>query len=380
MIFDDFTIIGIIISLLAVLGGWVFNPFRRKIQASDEQVLTPSSQALSLVIITHDNADLLEQNLPLWINQQMQSDFQIIVVTDEGDRYAEDVIKRLNTSQRIHSTFVPSTSRYMSRAKLAVTLGVKAAIYPWVIVVDADVYPTSNYCLDIFARKCATPKTNLVLGMECYATPCRPFYQFEHLFRMLYFMNIAKRSQAFATNSRCIAFRKQDFMEGGGFTGCLDMVWGEYEGIVNKYSKKNATLIVTDEEARLLSSATSKSGWRARQLSEYSTRKNLNHGFIYKLLYYMDQAFIHFSPLALLAISLTAYLSAHWILLGMAATMFLALYFIRVLTARKTSRFLHIHLNSWMVPFMEIRTTWHNVLLAIRYLLTDKRKFTSHKL
>ena len=110
MIFDTFTIVCSLVALFILLLAWLFNPFRRRIFNAEANEDATDNPPLSLVIITQGNAQALEENLPLWLTQRYNADLQIIVVTDEGDHYADDVLKRIATTHDIHRTFVPNVT------------------------------------------------------------------------------------------------------------------------------------------------------------------------------------------------------------------------------------------------------------------------------
>ena len=85
-----------------------------------------SSPNISIIIPAHDNSYELEHNLPSFLSQQYDANYKVIVVADKGDTETEDLLKRM-ASPHLYTTYLPLSSRYMSRTKLAITIGVKAA-------------------------------------------------------------------------------------------------------------------------------------------------------------------------------------------------------------------------------------------------------------
>ena len=81
------------------------------------------NKQMSIVIIAHDNAPELENSLPSFLSQDYASDYEVIVVADESDSDTDDVIKRFANHKKLYATFLPHSSRYISRKKLAITLG-----------------------------------------------------------------------------------------------------------------------------------------------------------------------------------------------------------------------------------------------------------------
>ena len=160
LMIDTITIgIGAIILLLALttpfLNGLLRKPKGIVVGSSDEtaeefQTISSKAPPVSIILAPYENAHELEHYLPL-ILEQDYPDFEVIVVICKGDSDTEDAMKRLADNPHIYCTYVPDSSRYMSRKKLAVTLGVKAAKNEWILLTDAQCYPTSTHWLAAMA-------------------------------------------------------------------------------------------------------------------------------------------------------------------------------------------------------------------------------------
>lgn len=90
-----------------------------------ETVLRETLPPISIIITPHENARELEENLPLFLEQDYPSDFKVIVVAWKSDSDDEDVLKRYSSNPHLYTTYIPDSSRYMSRKKLAITLRLK---------------------------------------------------------------------------------------------------------------------------------------------------------------------------------------------------------------------------------------------------------------
>lgn len=379
MIIDTITIISTVVALIVTLLTILFNPFRRGRRCFCVQ--KPSSDIpLSLVIVTRGNAVALKRSLPLWLSQKYNAELQIIVVIDEGDHQAEDIIKRLNVNNRIYSTFVPLTSRYMSRAKLAVTLGVKAACHDCVMLTDADCFPSSETTLQALAAYCDDAETMMVMGVTHYDIPCRNFYQYEHLYQALYCMYVAAHGKAYTTNSDCLIFHKDQFMKGQGFLGNLHLVMGEYENLVNRYALYKRTRIATSPEAIVIQQPPTSAAWRTRQINMLETMRHLRGGVLFRFLVAADQFCLHLSYLVFLSLTVYGVLTRHWIITCVAAIMMISGMAVRIFMTGKMAKALQVPVKLSLVPFHELRIFWHKLFVRIRLMVTDKKKFTSHKL
>lgn len=73
----------------------------------------------------HDKAYELDQHLPLLLDQDYPAPFRIIVVFWRGESDTDDVLKKYAANPHLYATYIPDSSRYMSRKKLAITVGEK---------------------------------------------------------------------------------------------------------------------------------------------------------------------------------------------------------------------------------------------------------------
>ena len=127
MIISTTTIIaGAVVVLLAVLGSLI-NPFLRSLRFQKTEA-AENQPPVSILITAHDNLAELERNLPMFLRQQYAADYQVIVVCQSTDGETQDFLKRTAAENpHLYYTYIPESSRYMSRKKLQIALGVKAA-------------------------------------------------------------------------------------------------------------------------------------------------------------------------------------------------------------------------------------------------------------
>ena len=126
-----------------------------------------SGKPITVLITAHNNAPELERHLPQFLSQVYEPGYEIIVVAEKGDGETEDVLKRHIADKHLYYTFIPDSSRYMSRKKLAITLGVKAARYEWIVLTDACCTPYSDNWLKTIASHCSE-EHNLLIGYSNY--------------------------------------------------------------------------------------------------------------------------------------------------------------------------------------------------------------------
>ncbi|MDE6403682.1 MAG: hypothetical protein K2K86_07730, partial [Muribaculaceae bacterium] len=89
---------------------------------------TAGDKPVSIVVYARDNSARLEALLGDLLSQTYSAPYEIIVVNDSGGYACSDVVTRLSLRHaNLRMTFVPEQAHNLSRKKLAVTLGLKAA-------------------------------------------------------------------------------------------------------------------------------------------------------------------------------------------------------------------------------------------------------------
>lgn len=126
---------------------------------------------VSVIVYDFSNASSLCEVLPRMLEQDYPAPVEVIVVNDAGRDATEEVIARLErTYSNLYMTSVPEESRHLSRRKLAITLGIKAARYEAVLLTGGNCLVESPMWLRSMMRHVAYGKS-LVIG---WAYPERP--------------------------------------------------------------------------------------------------------------------------------------------------------------------------------------------------------------
>ena len=379
MIISTTTIIaGAVVVLLAVLGSLI-NPFLRSLRF--QKTGTAENQPpVSILITAHDNLAELERNLPMFLRQQYAADYQVIVVCQSTDGETQDFLKRLAAENpHLYYTYIPESSRYMSRKKLQITLGVKAAKHEWIILTEPNCRPSNDKWLQTMARQCQDPN-HLVLGYVALDEETKSVRRFDSIRKAYYVLRRAQQTYGYRSHMPNVAFRKSDFMKEQGYQGNLEYVRGEYDFLVNKYAHCGDTATELDCDAWLIREAPSSKSWHNAHLYLQASRKSLERAGSMRTLMFFDHLMPHLSLIATLAVAAYSILMKNWILTGCAGFSFLLLFIVRMLIANKAIKHFDDGIAMFKLPFFEYGIIWRNLATKLRYWRADKNDFTSHKL
>lgn len=380
MIADNLTIIICSTLLVLALVTPLLNPFFRK-PRKDEDIDKRSEPLpkISVVIIANDYAEGLEKHLPLYLSQNYSPGYEVVVVTDKDDTDSEAITKRYASNHNLYATFIPESSRYMSRRKLAITIGVKAAKNDWVVLTDAYCRPASENWLGKIAEEC-TPEHNLVIGYTKFDSVTHTFSRFKRALYECYLIRLAQLKVAFRTEGKNLAFRKSDFLRQNGYQGNLKYIYGEYDFLVNKYAQKGGTGVVTASDAWMIEDSPSKKLRKNKQLFYMETRRHLKRSFLPRLLFNTDQAVLHLNYLAIIAAGMFGGITQNWIVCGAAGLAIIITLVLRMVIARRILIRFAEPVPLWKVIPYEIALVWHNLFYWLRYVRADKYDFICHKI
>lgn len=376
-------IAGAVVVVLAILGSLI-NPFLRSLRFPDKErndAETDSAQEPVTVLITaHDNLPELKRNLPMFLRQQYTSDYQVIVVCQSTDGETQDYLKRMSAENtHLYFTYIPESSRYMSRKKLQITLGVKASKYEWIILSEPTCRPESEKWLTTMARNFQA-SNHLVMGYVGLEEETKQVRRFECIRKAYYLLRRAQRSYGYRTHMPNVAFRKSDFMRLQGYQGNLELVRGEYDFLVNKYAPCGNTAVELDCDSWLVHDEPSSKAWHNAHLYLQASRKTLDRAASMRTLMFFDHLIPHLSLVTSVAVLAYAIYKQDWILTGCAVFALLLLFVLRMIIANKAIKHFDKEISMLALPFYEYGTVWRNFANKWRYWRADKNDFTSHKL
>ena len=370
-----------VVLLLAAVSPMVSPLFRlpKKDEEDSACIGESKDKPISVVIISHDNAPELEKHLPSFLSQNYNADYQVIVVADKSDSETDDVIKIFSNNPHLYATFMPLSSRYISRKKLAITLGIKAAKYPWVIVTDAWCTPENNEWLRSFASN-INDDSDVVLGYSHYEEDAPSHYHFENIINASQNLRRAQKNSAYASASRLVAIKKENFLAEDGFLGNLKYMRGEYDFLVNKFGRNGNTATAFTPSAFLSEDTPFSKRWSENHLFSINTGRHLDGHWLVTLVRQIDFGMMNITNLAIIAAIAYGAIKEDWITLGAGILALIIEYVLISFVAKRAFKRFQCSVNPFLTPFMTFALPLRNIGWRLRYYLANKNDFITHKI
>lgn len=121
-------------------------------------------RSFSVIMTVYDQSSELKENLPAFLTQEYDAAYEVIVVDESSTDDTGDVLKRFKLDYaNLYTTFLPKPNRLVTRKKLAISIGAKAANNEWLIIADINKKPTEPDLLSAI-NEVMDHSTELILG------------------------------------------------------------------------------------------------------------------------------------------------------------------------------------------------------------------------
>lgn len=330
----------LIVQLAYYLGLYNRIHLRNKAKGKDdahhsEQELPP----LSVIICARNEADNLRKILPAILEQDYPQ-FEVIVINDASTDETEEVLGYLEEKYRhLYHSFTPDSARYISHKKLALTLGIKASKYDWLVFTETNCMPASNQWLKLMARN-FTAQTQIVLGYSGYDRTKGWLHKrvaFDTLFQSMRYLGFALAGKPYMGLGRNMAYRKELFFKQKGYSKYLNLQRGEDDLFVNQMGNSNNLRVETDFNATMrIQPVYRYKDWKEEKVG-YMATSRFYHGMQRYLLGFETLSRLLFYAVCVAGIAL-GIINEHWLAAGMAWSLWLVRYVVQVVIINQTAK------------------------------------------
>lgn len=202
---------------------------------------------VSVVVDARNELTELRQCLPRILHQDY-SPFEVVAVVGDQNEAASETLSQLRAQfVNLSVTYVTRDTRGLSRKKLALLLGIKAAKYPVILTTNANCRPASEQWLSLMMSK-FTPDIDVVLGYSHYRynrdRGIGRFYRvFDTVTEGTTWLVSALTGHPYRGTCDNLAYRKQLFDDHKGFANSLHLQWGDDDVWVSEVASPTNTAV-----------------------------------------------------------------------------------------------------------------------------------------
>lgn len=359
----------------------VRRPARRRVECQAEgEDDAAGFPDVSIVVYAHDDADNLEHTLTNLLKQDYPARFEVIVVNEGSSDHTLEVVSTLkNEYSNIYLTYTPDGARSLSRKKLAITIGVKAARNPVVVITDDATVVRSSKWLRKMMRHFSDSDTEVVLGVSMPSAKKdtawgRRRRAFDFTASAVTWLSDAIGGHPYRGTAGNIAFRRDKFFDNKGFSSSLNLRSGDDDIFINEITDGNNTVVELSPEAI--------TRWNIYNYRVSMTRYRLSHEFTGRYVPHGARCLMATGEVAFAISVLTALAGAYFcgvtnIFGWLVAFLLIAIGFVSVaLTWRKTMTALKSRKMFLSLPWLVATRPARNLALKVRSLLFPGKNYT----
>ncbi|MDE5869610.1 MAG: glycosyltransferase [Muribaculaceae bacterium] len=212
---------------------------------------------VSVVVYSTVNEDILSDFLET-VCRQDYPDYEVIVVCDTSFEESEIVSEKYaDQFKKVYFTFIPAESHNLSRRKLALTLGIKAAKGEIVLttVANAEI-PSDQWISTLVSPFIYNPQIELSLGYshpdyQEISSPSRNYKEFFSLLTDTRWIGYAIMNKTYRGDGFNLAFRRDTFFRVKGYSKTMHLHTGEDDLFIHEIATPYNTAVSISPEAIL---------------------------------------------------------------------------------------------------------------------------------
>ena len=352
--------------------------YMQSIAKESSQELTAQPPVSIIIYITNSSDDLF-LFLPEILEQEYP-EFEVIVITDGISDANEEALIRLKSQYpNLYSTHVPEDTRNVSRKKLALTLGIKAAKYNKLLFTESDSRIRTKDWIFSMARHFSDKKT-VVLGFSAFENSenlSHRFIAYDYFFSNLQMISFALFNHPYAGNGRNMAYTKEHFIEQKGFVKHRVLQQGEDDLFIGEIATGENTAVELSAQSVALVELNDFHDWRRQKTDRMSTKRFYKRG---PVAFWRLESFIRivfFAALIICFICGLPYASlTDFLLPGIAFTCFVVRLFSQFFVINKTIEQLQLEKFYLTILFFDLFQPFINLYFHIYQILKGKENYT----
>lgn len=201
---------------------------------------------VSVIVYGTGNVEGLEKLMGQLATQEYEGKVEIVVVNDGTSGEMSDVVTRFgifNPGKEVYYTYVPDGARNLSRKKLCISLGVKAARHEVVVLTTSDCTLPGPRWLSRMTAPLAEGK-DVVLGVARFGHLTSAADRFDEVATIVGWLTQAIKGHPYRGCGFNLAYRRRLFFDVKGFADSLRLHFGDDDLFVNRIATRQNTAVV----------------------------------------------------------------------------------------------------------------------------------------
>ena len=349
-------------------------PLRRAKKEPAE--ISGAKPAVSVIVYAKNDSENLSKHLPALLNQEYP-EYEVIVINDGSTDETNEVLKLFqNEYSHLYYTYVPDEVKYLSRKKLALTIGIKAAKNDILLFTEANCLPMDRGWVTAMAQSYAA-ETSIVLGFCAYG-PHKGFLHkliaYDNLVRGLQYISSALAGSPYTGDGRNLSYRKDLFFSHKGYYKSLNLHAGDDDLFVNELAtKKNTHVVYSPESITKMAKVECFSIWKETKVSRAATQRFYRG---WHLTFFRMESLSYFLFFAAAIACVAIGILGNRLVSALAGVLFILRFVCKAVVFHKSARMLQQKPVTNMLFFLELILPIFNLYVRIYRMFRGKNDYT----
>ena len=344
---------------------------------SEEEMSRTDLPSVSVVIYAHNGADYLRESLPFFLRQDYPN-FEVIVVNEASEDDTDIVVSDLKPRfPNLRLTFVPKDMQNVSRRKLALMLGIKAAEKEMIVTTNSNCHPTSLRWLRLLMSGVESD-TEVVIG---YSHPHyrkdegggRLWRAYDIVCDSVPYLSAAIGGSPYRGISDNLAYKRGTFFYNKGFAKSVNLHQGDDDVFVHEIARRHNTKVALLRESQMVADY-------YNYPFEYSERKQ-HYGFTARFLPQWQYWLTGMASLSYYMVLISAGVACalsplNWLVVGLAGFIVLLTWVLMSVLHVGNARRLGAPGCGWLVPWFALARPRVNLRYKIKIHNTISYNYT----
>lgn len=217
-----------------------------KFSFAKPQNATPKRIPISVIVCAKNEEENVKNFIPI-LAEQDYPQFELVLIDDASSDNTLELFEEYEKQySNIKLVKVENNEAFWGNKKFALTLGIKAAKYEYLLFTDADCYPTSKDWITKMSSQFTQQKT-IVLGYGAYDRIAGSFLnkliRFETLLSATQMFSWAKIGKPYTGVGRNMAYKREEFFKTNGFIDHMKIRSGDDDLFINQAANSSNTTV-----------------------------------------------------------------------------------------------------------------------------------------